>query len=125
MAKGTTRQKKKARLMQVMNITAETSFSDFGEKEVLTDFTSSTIDSVAMVRNVEDYTLCEVYVLYKGRINLRKKTRDMDIVIPKAYVYFNVDVTDYRHIRSQALRGNSIGKAVSILKENCYEYEQV
>ena len=44
MAKGNTRKKKKAQLMVEMNLkNSTTSFADYGAKEILKDFTSSTI----------------------------------------------------------------------------------
>ena len=62
-----TRKKKKADLMVEMNLkNSKTSFADYGAKEILKDFTSSTIDALAMKRNEIDYTLCDIVVLYKG-----------------------------------------------------------
>ena len=74
--------------MQEMNLKgAETSFSDYGAKEVLTDISSTNIQTLAMQRLSTDYTLCDIIVLYKGRINLAKGTNTVDLVSGGFYVY--------------------------------------
>ena len=114
--------KQKARLMQEMNLKgAETSFSDYGAKEVLTDISSTNIQTLAMQRLSTDYTLCDIVVLYKGRINIAKGKNTVDLVSGGFYVYENVDITVWREIRRQALTGNSVGKAVIKHLRNDYE----
>ena len=122
-----TRKKKKADLMVEMNLkNSKTSFADYGAKEILKDFTSSTIDALAMKRNEIDYTLCDIVVLYKGRINLQKGKDFMKLVPSQFYLYSNVDITVWREIRKQALTGNSMGKAIGKhLVESNYEYSKV
>ena len=118
MATGKTRQKKKAKLMVEMNLKdSNTSFADYGAKEILKDFTSSTIGSVAMVRNEIDYTRCDIFVLFKGRINLNKGKKDITLV---------KGIHDWREIRKQALIGNSMGKVIGkTLVESNYDYSVV
>ena len=127
MATGKTRQKKKAKLMVEKNQKdSNTSFADYGAKEILKDFTSSTIGSVAMVRNEIDYTRCDIFVLFKGRINLNKGKKDITLVKGKFYVYENCDIHDWREIRKQALIGNSMGKVIGkTLVESNYDYSVV
>ena len=127
MATGKTRQKKKAKLMVEMNLKdSNTSFADYGAKEILKDFTSSTIGSVAMVRNEIDYTRCDIFVLFKGIINLNKGKKDITLVKGKFYVYENCDIHDWREIRKQALIGNSMGKVIGkTLVESNYDYSVV
>ena len=127
MAQGNTRKKKKAKLMVEMNLkNSSTSFADYGAKEILKDFTSSTIGALAMTRNEIDYTLCEIYVLYKGRINLQKGKDFMKLVPSQFYVYSNVDITVWREIRKQALIGNSMGKAIGKhLVDTDFEYQKI
>tara|TARA_B100001248_G_C27333840_1_gene432805 strand:+ start:183 stop:578 length:396 start_codon:yes stop_codon:yes gene_type:complete len=122
-----TRKKKKAKLSVEMNLkNSKTSFADYGAKEILKDFTSSTIGALAMTRNEIDYTLCDIVVLYKGRINLQKGKDFMKLVPSQFYVYSNVDITVWREIRKQALIGNSMGKAIGKhLVESNYEYSKV
>lgn len=127
MATGKTRQKKKAKLMVEMNLKdSNTSFADYGAKEILKDFTSSTIGSVAMVRDEIDYTRCDIFVLFKGRINLNKGKKDITLVKGKFYVYENCDIHDWREIRKQALIGNSMGKVIGkTLVDSNYDYSVV
>ena len=127
MAQGNTRKKKKAKLMVEMNLkNSTTSFADYGAKEILKDFSSSTIGALAMTRNEIDYTLCEIYVLYKGRINLQKGKDTIKLVPSTFYVYTNVDITVWREIRKQALIGNSMGKVIGkTLVESNYDYSVV
>ena len=122
-----TRKKKKAKLMVEMNLkNSSTSFADYGAKEILKDFTSSTIGALAMKRNEIDYTLCDIVVLYKGRINLQKGKDFMKLVPSQFYLYSNVDITVWRSIRKQALTGNSMGKAIGKhLVDTDYEYQKV
>ena len=122
-----TRKKKKANLMVEMNLkNSSTSFADYGAKEILKDFTSSTIGALAMKRNEIDYTLCDIVVLYKGRINLQKGKANMKPVPSQFYLYSNVDITVWREIRKQALTGNSMGNAVGKhLRESNYEYSKI
>ena len=127
MAQGNTRKKKKAKLMVEMNLkNSTTSFADYGAKEILKDFTSSTIGALAMTRNEIDYTLCEIYVLYKGRINLQKGKDTIKLVPSTFYVYTNVDITVWHEIRRQALTGNSMGKAIDKhLVDTDIEYQKI
>ena len=98
--------------MVEMNLNNSTSFIDYGAKEVLTDFSSTNIDTLAMSRNADDYTLCDIFVLYKGRINLNKGSEDFHFVGGKFYKFNNVDITVWKKIRQQALTGNSVGRIV-------------
>ena len=127
MAQGNTRKKKKAKLSVEMNLKdSKTSFSDYGAKEILKDFSSSTIGALAMKRNESDYTLCEIVVLYKGRINLQKGKDFMKLVPSQFYLYSNVDILVWKQIRIKALSGNSMGKAIGKhLVESNYEYAKV
>ena len=109
---GNTVKKKKAKLMVEMNLNNSTSFIDYGAKEVLTDFSSTNIDTLAMSRNADDYTLCDIFVLYKGRINLNKGSEYFHFVGGKFYKFNNVDITVWKKIRQQALTGNSVGRVV-------------
>ena len=42
----------------------------------------------------------------------------------REYVYFNVDIDDYKKLRTQLLRGNSTGKAVAEYIQQ-YDYEEL
>ena len=124
MGSGNTKNKVKAKLMSVQNIKDEkTSFVDCGAKEVIYNIDSTHIESVGMVRNREDYSLVDVIVLYKGGFNLGKA--DIPNIVRKynkEYIYLNVDIDDYKYIREQALRGNSIGKAIDKVLKGVYNY---
>ena len=79
-----------------------------------------------MTRNEIDYTLCEIYVLYKGRINIQKGQDTIKLVPSTFYVYTNVDITVWREIRKQALTGNSMGKAIGKhLVDTDFEYQKI
>ena len=124
MGSGNTKNKVKAKLMSVQNIKGEkTSFVDCGAKEVLYNIDSTHIESVGMVRNKIDYTLVDVIVLYKGGFNLGKA--DNPSIVRKhnnEYHYLNVDIDDYKYIKEQALRGNSVGSAINKVLKGVYNY---
>tara|TARA_Y100000114_G_scaffold76468_1_gene70108 strand:+ start:507 stop:926 length:420 start_codon:yes stop_codon:yes gene_type:complete len=124
MGSGNTKNKVKAKCMSVQNIKGEkTSFVDCGAKEVLYNIDSTHIESVGMVRNRIDYTLVDVIVLYKGGFNLGKA--DNPNIVRKynhEYRYLNVDIDDYKYIKEQALRGNSVGKAINKVLKDFYNY---
>jgi len=127
MGKGDTRKKTKGKLVQIMNIdSSKTSFSDFGEKELVKGFVSSQVDAIGMERNFQDYTLCTVYVIFNSRINIQPNKHGIKCVLGNVYAYYNVDINDWGYLRGQAMRGNSMGKAVGkTLKDSHYEYENL
>ena len=124
---GNTIKKKKATLSVEMNIKdMPTSYADIGAKEILKGFKSSTIQEVAMKRLDNDYLLCDIIVLFKGRVNLNKGNADFKLVAGSFYVYENVYIADWKYIRQQALTGNSMGKAIGkSLVSSSYEYTKL
>lgn len=124
---GNTIKKKKATLSVEMNIKdMPTSYADIGAKEILKGFKSSTIQEVAMRRLDNDYLLCDIIVLFMGRVNLNKGNADFKLVSGSFYIYENVDIDDWKFIRQQALTGNSMGKAIGkTLVASSYEYTKL
>jgi len=108
MPQGTTKLKVKATLTKTVSELFNSKTSDIAKVETLNRIDSTMIQSVSMTRQDEDFTLCEVSVMFKG--SFRKNGTFLRV--GSVYIYQNVDVSDWLGVRSQALRGNSVGKAI-------------
>ena len=124
MASGKTKLKKKAKPIQVWSDKENTtSFADIPYIEYWNNLDSTTVNCIGAVRNKLDYCFVEVYVSYKGYfMGARKK--ELTFKNNREYVYFNVDIDDYKKLRTQLLRGNSTGKAVAEYIQH-YDYEEL
>lgn len=117
MSTGKTKVKVKANLTKTNSELFNPKTSDISKVESLNNIDSTTIQCISMTRNDEDYTLVDVSVMFKGYFKKDGTFSKVGII----YTYLNVDISDWISLRSQALRGNSVGKAVGkYLKEKDY-----
>ena len=108
MPQGTTKKKVKATLRKTESELFNSKTSDIAKVETITNIDSTVIQSISMTREDLDFTRCSVSVMFQG--SFRKDGTFLNV--GSIYIYENVDVSNWTAIRTQALRGNSMGKAI-------------
>lgn len=108
MPQGTTKTKVKATLRKTENELFNSKTSDIAKVETITRIDSTVIQSISMTRDDLDFTRCQISVMFQG--SFRKDGTFLNV--GSIYIYENVDIGNWTSIRSQALRGNSMGKAI-------------
>ncbi len=108
MPQGTTKKKVKATLRKTESELFNSKTSDIAKVETITNIDSTVIQSISMTRIDEDVTRCQVSVMFQG--SFRKDGTFLNV--GSIYIYDKVDISAWINLRSQALRGNSMGKAI-------------
>lgn len=108
MPQGTTKKKVKATLRKTESELFNSKTSDIAKVETITNIDSTVIQSISMTRIDEDVTRCQVSVMFQG--SFRKDGTFLNV--GSIYIYDKVDISAWTNLRSQALRGNSMGKAI-------------
>ena len=107
MPQGTNKKKVKATLRKTESELFNSKTSDVSKVETITRIDSTMIQSISMTREDLDVTRCQVSVMFQG--SFRKDGTFLNV--GSIYIYENVDIAHWISLRTQALRGNSVGRA--------------